>query len=67
MPEQTTPSEIVFTREDIEGTVSGRFDRIASLYADKEALVGPEGRLTYRELQTSVDRLAATIQHHTPR
>ncbi len=52
---------IPFRREDIEGTIHGRFDRIAQLYATRPALVADGRHLTYDTLKRTAHRVAQAI------
>jgi len=64
MPAPVTPG-LPFTRDDIEGSIPARFERVARHFADHTALTGKGRHWTYRELNSQVNRIARAIQERT--
>ncbi|HZP38450.1 MAG TPA: AMP-binding protein [Methylomirabilota bacterium] len=57
---------IPFLPEDVEGTLHGRFARVAALRGAASAVVHGSVRLTYEELDRRSDTLAAAIARRAP-
>jgi acyl carrier protein len=52
---------VELTRDELEGSLPGRFERIAARAPDAPAIVWPEGVLTYGALNPAANRLARAI------
>jgi amino acid adenylation domain-containing protein len=52
---------IDFAREEVEGSLPGRFERVAALVPGRPAIIGPDGELTYGALAAAATRLARAI------
>ena len=63
----TTPKTPVlpFTRDEIEGTIPSRFERVVESFPEHLALTGQGRRWTYRELNRQVNRIAHAIRKRT--
>jgi amino acid adenylation domain-containing protein len=60
------PDPLAFPAEDVEGSLSGRFARVAAIRASALAVARGSVRLTYEEIDRRSDALAAAIARSAP-
>ena len=53
----------MFRREEIEDSIAGRFTRQAGRHSDRLAVRFADHAVTYRELASHADRIAAALLH----
>lgn len=58
-------SGLPFTRQDIDGTVPDRFERVVEHFPDRPALTGKGNSWTFRQLNNRVNRIAHAIKERT--
>jgi non-ribosomal peptide synthetase component F len=60
------PDPVPFPPEDVEGSLHGRFARVAATRASALAIAQGSVRLTYEEVDRRSDALAAAIARSAP-
>ena len=60
------PDPVPFPPEDVEGSLHGRFARVAAIRASALAIAQGSVRLTYEEVDRRSDALAAAIARSAP-